>query len=51
MKRPSIALVLFAAIWLAVPSGARADPLADIIRDLIDQPTEDGDHVVGEEMC
>ena len=51
MKRPSIGLALFAAIWLAVPSGAWADPLDDIIRDLIHQPAEDGDHVVGEEMC
>ncbi len=51
MKRLSFALAVFAAIWLAAPPGVRADPLDDIIRDLIHQPAEDGDHVVGEEMC
>jgi hypothetical protein len=45
------ALAVSATILLAGPQAALADPLDDIIRDLIHQPLEDGDHVVGEEMC
>jgi hypothetical protein len=51
MRTFSIVLVFTAMELLSSTSATRADPLSDIIRGLIEQAPDEGDHVVGEELC
>ena len=51
MQRVSMVVAIFAVAVLAGASAAAADPLPDIDwRDFV-EGDDDGDHVVGEEMC
>ena len=51
MRTFSIVLAFAAMGLLTGTSAALADPLSDIVRDLIEEGADEGDHVVGEELC
>ena len=45
-------VLAFAAMGLVTGApAALADPLPDIVRELIEEGADEGDHVVGEELC
>jgi hypothetical protein len=51
MRRFFIVLGFVAMGPLAGAAVATAEPLPDIVRELIEQAPDEGDHVVGEELC
>jgi len=51
MRRLSIALAFGALGLVAGASVALADPLPDFVREYIEEGADEGDHVVGEELC